>query len=357
MTFDARQGNTSLQVVDAVIECPDVGAWWADVITTGQLEQGAPVDLVLGDATWSGTVIATRLDGGRGRARVIGGAGGLSTPVPATWYRSAGVTLEVVSRSILGPTSEALGEVPTVSLGQWQTYGQSAGRELDRLADAVDLRWYVGLDGFVSWASSNPDDTSPPGELIAETESHVRYASPEGFAALAPVAIEGYDARHVRHVLRGGTATTTYRAAAYAPPDVDRRSRASRLGRVVSQTSQLVDVQLDDGWTMSGVPLYCGVPGMRVEVAADTRVVVLWASDDPRQPVALLTPVDGPAPSVLEFATTSGMTHRSQTPGAIPRRVIREGDLITVTGLPTGPVLTITAVAGPTGLPSDFLTT
>lgn len=339
------------EIVTGIVECPYVGAWWADLKVNGEPPTGA-VTLDLGGASWSGFVASSRLDGGIGMMRVIGGAGGLSNSTSARWYRGGSVMAQTVADTIAMPGAETVGVVDG-TLATYQVFGASVGMEFERLATTLGRRFYVDMAGVVQISSENPE--TPDLGILQETRTnYYEYASPT-FEALAGITVQGETVRHVRHMVsKGGSKSLYFVKDAVQGPALNRVERAPRKGKLTGQSGNTCSVQLDDGWALNDIPLYGGVPGMSVEAAVDSEVVVLYLSDDPRKPVAMLTPLDGPSPSSLTFNHGGSVTFQGS---GVPTPVIKVGDIITVTGMAPG-ALTISSVSNPVnGHPSELETT
>lgn len=327
-------------ITQCILEVPETGPWWADVRVPGDALPRT-VAMRLGATSWHGAVIEQARDGGVRKARVVAGAGQLDTVVPATWYRGGSITLRSVAESILGPTDEELGDVDDVPLGTWQTYGRTAREEIAALATGARVSWWVDREGAVRLAAREPETIDRPGGLLAE-RSAVRaiYAAPKGaLPALPPVSIDGHTYRHLRYSIDASNSTLHAQVHAYRPPSKAEAPLAPRLATVTSQSGQTVDVQTDDGWTITDVPLYSGLPGVEVQIDAGQRVVVVYASGDPRRPVALMTP-DGPPPSSI---TING------TAPSPPRPVVKAGDTIIVAGTAPGGLVIQSVI--PAGFP------
>jgi len=294
------------RILRAVVECPYRGAWWADVWTDGRLP-GGPATLRFRGQAWAGTVVETRVDGDVGRARVVGGAGGLTAVTSSAWYRGAGLDPTEVARSILAPGGERLGGAVAGSVSEYQVFGASVARELDRLAAALGLRWYVSQAGAVEFDAADPLDYDLGIREETSTDA-VRFGVEGGFIRYTPLALDGVTFLHARHELsKAGAYTTLRRGAAGALP-VDVRALAPRAGTVDAQDGDRVDVTLDSGWAITGVPLYAGLPGMSVVGAQGSRVIVSYLDGDPRRPVAQLAAVDGPAPERVQIAGPTATT-------------------------------------------------
>lgn len=329
-------------VVSATLECPSQGAWWVDAITDGLPSSGV---CVFGTATWRGAVVRTGLDGGQYRVRVVGGKGGLSNPMSGRELQG-GVSARIAAEQIATAGGESIVAPGGAPFLRYQLYPETVGRAFDRLAARIGQRWYVDMGGVVRFDIGAPIDLPAPGDVVQTTATSRRYAV-RSFDFLAPASIGGYLATHLRwKVSKDGAYLTALQDVAQAG-DLDGVTRAPRLGRVTGQSGASVDVELDDGWAIAGVPLWVGLPGVTLSLANGVRVVVVWVSDDPSSPIALLCPAESQGSNSLEIAADNielgklgaSLTLRARKAevSTIPLTsmpVVRVGDLVTIVSDP-----------------------
>src|SRR5690606_12571979 len=102
-----------------------------------------------------GTALPNRsgLSGSRVRAKVVGGAGGLSRVLPAKNYAN-GVSVRTIVGDILREAGESLSSesseaILSTALPKWERLRGSASRALVALLDQVGAIWRVQRDGTV----------------------------------------------------------------------------------------------------------------------------------------------------------------------------------------------------------------
>lgn len=251
--------------------------------------------------------------GSRYQARVVGGAGGLTTTLPARSYLSAlGLKVSQILGDILRESGESLS--PTVlqalldrRLPRWSRIEASAGKCIDRLVKAIGggTVWRVLRDGTVwigadAFADAELDavslDTSPE-------EGTIRLAATEegaGPLALSPGQAIG-DARvlEVVHEIRGTLRTEARTATLDRAVDaiLDRKQQEIDYSRVYAATVReqnpdgTVVLTPDDpkiaGQGVDQVPILLGVPGT-VEIPEGSRCTILFEGGDAQKPRALL---------------------------------------------------------------------
>lgn len=103
---------SGVPVIAAVLSIPKAGIWHVDlVLSTAPTIAPGPQPLVFVDETWTCSVIRQVTFAGRTEARLVGGAGGWRSKVPAKQYASpGGVSLPMV----LGDLASLIQESPPV---------------------------------------------------------------------------------------------------------------------------------------------------------------------------------------------------------------------------------------------------
>ncbi len=169
----------SAPVLAATITMPGVGCWVADVeLATTEAPAGRVALTPEVGAAWSGTVIEGGVHGQTWRGRIVGGAGGLRAPLPATHYRNA--TLQDVLADALREAEEA--PDAGVDLSAWavslflRTGGNAAAWTVADVARAAGVPWRVTRAGAVrvgaeSWGALALDDVS----VVAQRPDRRRY--------------------------------------------------------------------------------------------------------------------------------------------------------------------------------------
>lgn len=149
-----------------------VGPWWADCDFAEAPTVSGSVELLLGGYSWRGTVLpeSSGAFGERRTVRIVGGAGGWGSLVPARSYRSdSGVKARDVVADCAREVGETLGGfVPGVEqLGD--AYARSAGSATTVIEDAIHgAAWWVDAAG-VTQVGSRPAAEPKAGsyELLA----------------------------------------------------------------------------------------------------------------------------------------------------------------------------------------------
>lgn len=318
--------GASLDVIEWTIRQPIDGAWTARLRTAGLVGGSEGSAVTLDDeagSIWRGTIVATTELGEQTELELVGGAGQLDAPTVARQY-VGGASVASVLADLCGDAGEAPGEAPG-SLPAWRSRGRTLRVELDRLARyaGTEGTWRISPGGAVELARV-AGSVEPPGELVDVGSGGRTYDVPGPVAPLAGLTLEGWRVATALYArsLRSGPYVTVWR--------VDRPVLAPEPavvgGRVTAQSGGRVDVELDDGTTLSELPLWSAA-GVAPTIATGVRVLVLDLAGDPRDTIAV-SGVDGSVDE-LDLADPGG-------------RPLRDGDLVTVIGLisgaPTAPV-------------------
>jgi hypothetical protein len=181
-----------LQIVSGSLVIPLVGAWTADLHLAGDTPITGAVTVVIGNLTLAGTVYRSDVYGGQTHARLVGGAGGWRTEVPAQGYgSSSGVSLSAV----LGDVAAAAGEQVNVSAPKSVGYGfaRVAGVASDvlwqMLAQGLIASWYVDPGGVTQtqpWPATTV--TSPLTVTAQSPDAGQVTVATEDYAAFLPGA-------------------------------------------------------------------------------------------------------------------------------------------------------------------------
>jgi len=339
-------------VVEATIREALQGAWLAELQVDHTEELTGAVTIAFGDVDFVGTVVRSGVNQGRSRARVIGGAGGLSTLLPGRSY--TGVSLGTVLGHILTEAGETLSEDGDDIAGQfvprWVRPAGTAARAVAAVAAHLGLAWRTLRDGTV-WIGT---DTYP--EIEAEYTETDRDAI-TGAVLIAPASPKARPGVSLDGDRVTG-ATTMVGAAGLRQKlslDDDRLVRvitrivesvAKRhldtralypctvLGQNANGTLELMpdDAIMGGGLGgLSSIPIRYGAPGETVEVSAGVRVLLGFEGGDPSRPVAALWESGG-------VPTLRTVDADAIELGAGEGTVIRAGDNITV-GTATGVVI------------------
>ena len=166
-----------------LISVPASGVWHANVsLDIATPVASGPATLQLGSQTWRGTVYRSDLFAGTVSLRVLGGAGGYVTPMPAKAYR--GATARTVCADILGTAGESLSPTSSAALLAtplpfWSCLkGASAAWAMTRLMEQVQKQnahqsttWRVLPDGSTFFGPS----TYAPVKLSSDQAQIVAY--------------------------------------------------------------------------------------------------------------------------------------------------------------------------------------
>ena len=292
---------------------PRVGAWSADLeLDTDDAPTGAAVVQIGEGLTLRGTVAHGAVVDGCWRGRVVAGAGGLRREVPAVAQR--GGTLALALRDALAAAGEALapGDDLSDAAPLWHRLAGPAGAAVADVARAAGCAWRVLPSGGVwvgreTWPEHAPDvdvvDWRPelgrlelagdvlgilPGQTLrARADLSVRVGCVEHRAtgdALRTVVLAEPDAAE-----RGRLLDAFTRLLAPLRRRVD--YQALYAARVVAQAGDGTLELLPDDERVPpcrGVPIRCGLPGVRALVPAGARVLLTYEAGDPRRPVAAL---------------------------------------------------------------------
>jgi hypothetical protein len=127
----------------ATIEEPLQGAWVADVVTLRMVSDS----FELGGVAWFGSTVSAFVDGGRWRARIVGGRGKLGIKLSNRQYRGS-VRIDKIASDIIQAAGETVGNVTSsVRFENYERGELSAGKCLDNLASLSNHTWYVDRDG------------------------------------------------------------------------------------------------------------------------------------------------------------------------------------------------------------------
>jgi len=349
-----------LSVTECSVQIPAWGCWWADVEVDQAETLSGAVELIVADLALSGTVVDGGPFGGRARYRIAGGAGRWGEEIAAAHYANdAGVKLSKVVGDAAAACGETVGAIAaTAVVGPGWT--REAGPASRCLSLAAPRGWYVDESGVTQIgqrAAANYDGAAPElegtdraaGKLVLGVES---------IATLLPgVTVNGVTAVDVAHAIAGGklrttiwgdSAADTSRLADAIRRIVDALQAANRYRgvweyRVVSQVGERLNLQAVRA--SSKLPDLQRVrvrphPGIRATWKLGSLCLVSFVDADPSRPVVLA----GDDPS------SSGWLPTDLDLCAADGRVLREGDVLTLTGVQAGAGtagVTITVTAGP----------
>lgn len=296
-------GNSVLEL-EAVV--PASGRWQARVgLDDVTIAEGARVTLAGYDGRLSlvGTVLRGGLDAGRWRGLVVGGAGGLDSPIPGAAYKFA--SAQIIASAILSAVGEVLAATPALSvvLSAWACIAGPASRALDALAAELNVPWRVRPDGTIAFEAPTWEDADDAAavEVARDDGAGSTAYAVETIRFLPGTTIRGTRAATVIHVVDDGGIRTSVLSGTERLNAALRRLVAKHLppldylalypARVVAQNGDgSLELRPVDGRIppSSRVPLRLPLPGMTAQVAPGASVLLGWEGGDPSAPFAAL---------------------------------------------------------------------
>jgi hypothetical protein len=293
-----------LRLLSARITEPAIGAWTADIEHDGTEALSGAVKIALDGETWSGTAATSKVEAGRVKSRIVGGANGLGVELQARSYShpSGSLTLATPFADILreaGETASSTAETPTTAVANWVRGLGTAAAALKAIASKSGRSWRVLRDGTVwfgveTWPEHVP--LVPPIEIDTDwSDGNVELRDAASFSP--GVTYQGHRIQQVVHEYRGSGTSTTLSTESSSGTfdrilDAVRREVDYRTvwpGRVTKQhTDHTLEVVCDDprisGSGIDRVPIAPGLPGILVEVPLGARCFVEFAGGDPARP-------------------------------------------------------------------------
>jgi hypothetical protein len=212
---------------------PRQGVFYADIAldASKQVDGDAVLKLADGKLELHGTALRTGVFGEVAYLRLIGGAGGMSTPVKKKFYRQT--TGKIVAQDILADAGEKLSKTADASilgrqLANYVQRVQPAGAALGLLCDFLDAIWRVLPDGTVWIGTESWPKADDPGDLLSESPADQRAVYGTEAPSLLPGTALGE--RYISIVQHKVSAdqVTTHVHWETEPDDVDRQTRAER---------------------------------------------------------------------------------------------------------------------------------
>lgn len=310
MSATIVDASVELKVLDALVSMPRIGAWHADVEAAGEATLSGSVTLKSDDQTFVGTVVPGRsgTNGGRSRAKVVGGAGGLPTTLPAKNYKS-GPKVRAIVADILREAGETLSAtaddlVLDVVITAWERRQGPASRCLNEIVGHVDAVWRILDDGTVWVGVDTYPEVEPEHRLLDEDWALGEFEIAPDQVELRPgVTFLGQQIALVRHRIRQSAIRTEVSIVGSPGTVFERIFKPlrqaidySRLwpARVVSQRANgKLELDPDDArfkglGGLDQVPIRPGIPGTTVTVPKNTRVRLGFDGGDPTRPFAAL---------------------------------------------------------------------
>lgn len=304
----------ALSLVTALVSLPLNGAWHADVsVSPAQGDQGVAlsgmVTIELDGLTLVGTVVRSAVDDSMIRARIVAGAGGMSSELKEAYYKGSPTVRKVVE-DILRETGETLSGASSAAvldtvIGTWQRERGPAGVALSRIVEAYGGSWRSLPDGTVlvvgpeGWPVVEPKHTQVPGGDPIQGSCRIAWPERTPPDVLPGITFLGQQVSYVVHELAPGGLRTELRFV--QPRTLLERMRAllardewhGKLWPAVVESQNAdgtVDVVVGGKFGLTQVPLHSGVPGLRALVSQGQGLLVGFSADDPQKPFAALAP-------------------------------------------------------------------
>ncbi len=342
--------NISGQAVyEAEIVMPRSGAWTATVQLDAEAKLPKSLALTYKDQTWTCALVEGGVYGGRYLARLVGGANGLRTKLPAKWYRDVSV------RAILADLARESGETfsSTILAGvlerilpTWTRQEGSTGGAIGELAAALEMTWRVLRDGTV-WigAETWPEAT---GQFVVTDERPQNgriTVAPEAAFLIPGTTFRGKKVTEVEYSIKADSIRANVLLESSGLASVfeaivrfftrSDRYRAAYFGRVVTQNDNgTLDIELETTIVPSPtkVPIRYGLPGISAKVKQGARVAVTYEDGDSRRPVA--TVWDAAEVEELNVTAKNVKVHAASVElGDGGRPIARSGDIVRSGGL------------------------
>jgi hypothetical protein len=301
-------------VLTATITLTLSGAWMANV----EIDASDPAAIVntsprgavitYGGQRFIGTVRRQGVFAARRQVEIVGGAGGLATPMPSQAYQ--GVPLSVPLSDLIRASGETLsGAVnPSVQfclLRRWMRSSGTVGAALDALASSSSYGWRVLADGSVWIGNETWSDVTIDHDLIESDSSKDQIViASEALSILPGTTFRGRRVSSVQHSVDDEKVRTI---VTFATSGLDRLRGAVEavvLGLVArfdyhgayrcEVLAQNTDGTLELKPTgkrmgpISRVQIRSGIPGVSVKVKKGGWVLLEFEDGDPRSPIATL---------------------------------------------------------------------
>lgn len=348
-----------------LLTVPNQGPWHADVDFEGEPEISGRVTLWIGGLALSGTI-----DGGtfglQRKARIVAGAGGWGTVVPAKDYHNdAGIKARTIAEDAARAAGEQLGTFIPAALRVGVDYVRQAAPAAQALVDVLGgVPWWVDYDG-ITLAGARPAVGLDPAAyevlaydprervvtLAVDDPSKVRIGSIISERMDVPQVVREFELRlGGEHELRvtawcGGSELGPGRVAGLLQSITEGTIRRRLYGkyryRVVRMASDRVELQVASA--RAGLPdvlpisMWPGVAGAHAELAPGAEVLVEFIEGDRAQPI------------VTGFAGKDGVgfVPTSLTLCGSSQRVARQGDLVQSGGVGMSIIIGLVGTGAP----------
>lgn len=314
-------------VLEAIVNMPLKGAWKATLLLDGD-DSAVPQQQLfvrLEGLEFVGTPLdPPKRDGGQIRAILWGGAGGMRKELPARSYLAPSV--RTVLNAILSEAGETLSDTVESALLDQKLAGYVRAKGLtveaiDQLADDLGVSWRVLRDGTVwlgteTWPTVEIDEDVTT--LEAETEDGARYHADKP-DLLPGIVIDGQRIKAVVHHISSNKVTTHTHYGDVQQSEKVRNCRNTKIAYARHYPATVISQRGDGtlelkpehpaiaGTGLDKIPLWVGVPGLTVELAAGTRVLVGFHEGRPSKPYAHLFEASGSGLTKLTIKATGSV--------------------------------------------------
>lgn len=168
------------------VTIPMFGAWTADVTLPVDKEITSPCTLVVGDLSLVGTVVRQAGFNGDRTARLVGGANGWSTQLPAKGYSHVvGVKLSSVLKDAADECGETIELETDRNVGT--LYTRDAGKASDVLALQLNGQWYIDNAGVTQTKARSAAPIVTPFTMVTRSGARADFEiATEAIAAWSP---------------------------------------------------------------------------------------------------------------------------------------------------------------------------
>lgn len=272
-----------MKLVDLVIEEYEVGTWVANAVSLEAFDG----DLSFGELSWSGAKVSESFEQERYRTTIVGGAGNLGVTLLDKFYTGR-VSLQTAVQDACREASEAFGSAVAGSfLSTFERLKGTLAQSLDALANAFALVWWIDRDGNLQMQAARDVGPEATGQRVSVASDSVLLVNP------VDVQVGGtYEGKTIRHV-RWSYNAERFAAEIYFLPfvyraPVDKRYASLESARVDRDNGDgTIDVIVGARYGLTKVPLFCGVPGSKVQVRGGEEVSVGYFGGDPQKPYAV----------------------------------------------------------------------
>jgi hypothetical protein len=280
------------------------GVWHAEAALDAETPPSGSVTIEVEGVRWVGTVLRAREEHGQVRVKAVGGAGGLSTELPALNY------VNTTAATVLADMFRAAGEtlsgtsatgLDSFQLANWHRERSPASIALTALTTELGYRWRVLRDGTV-WIGQQdwPETTASVTELDSDWAAGT-FELVDALGLEPGSTYQGHQIHQVTHFIGPSGIRTEARITSSSGvlerilTKVQRQLDRAKIwpGTVARQSSEdgyPIDVLPDGKDTrvraqgLGRVQQLVGLPGFRVRVPEGTRGAWTMLGGDPSRP-------------------------------------------------------------------------